>query len=53
MGEVKVPVDKYYGAMTARSLVNFDIGGDRERMPVSSNKQTAWLLFFLNMFDNN
>ncbi len=31
MGEVKVPADKYYGAQTARSLMNFKIGG--ERMP--------------------
>ncbi|MBK8945633.1 MAG: class II fumarate hydratase [Ignavibacteriae bacterium] len=29
MGEVQVPVDKYYGAQTARSLMNFKIGGDR------------------------
>ncbi|MBX7151456.1 class II fumarate hydratase [bacterium] len=29
MGEVKVPNDKYYGAQTARSLMNFKIGGDR------------------------
>jgi fumarate hydratase class II len=29
MGEVKVPSDKYYGAQTARSLMNFKIGGDR------------------------
>lgn len=29
MGEVKVPADKYYGAQTARSLMNFKIGGDR------------------------
>ncbi len=29
MGEVKVPEDKYYGAQTARSLMNFKIGGDR------------------------
>jgi len=29
MGEVKVPVDKYYGAQTARSLMNFKIGGER------------------------
>lgn len=28
MGEVKVPVDKYYGAQTARSLMNFKIGGE-------------------------
>ena len=29
MGEIKVPVDRYYGAQTARSLMNFKIGGDR------------------------
>lgn len=29
MGEVKVPVDKYYGAQTARSLMNFKIGGEK------------------------
>jgi fumarate hydratase, class II len=29
MGEMKVPVDKYYGAQTARSLMNFKIGGER------------------------
>ena len=28
MGEVEVPADRYYGAQTARSLINFDIGGD-------------------------
>ncbi|GBE30176.1 fumarate hydratase class II [bacterium BMS3Bbin04] len=31
MGEMKVPADKYYGAQTARSLMNFKIGG--ETMP--------------------
>jgi fumarate hydratase class II len=29
MGSVKVPMDKYYGAQTARSLVNFDIGEEK------------------------
>jgi fumarate hydratase class II len=29
MGEIQVPVDRYYGAQTARSLMNFKIGGDR------------------------
>src|SRR4030042_2998847 len=29
MGEMKVPKDKYYGAQTARSLMNFKIGGER------------------------
>ena len=28
MGEVEVPADRYYGAQTARSLLNFDIGED-------------------------
>ena len=31
MGEMRVPVDKYYGCQTARSLENFKIGD--ERMP--------------------
>ena len=29
MGEVQVPVDVYYGAQTARSLMNFKIGGEQ------------------------
>jgi fumarate hydratase class II len=29
MGEISVPVDKYWGAQTQRSLQNFKIGGDR------------------------
>ncbi len=29
MGEIKVPTNKYYGAQTARSLMNFKIGGER------------------------
>src|SRR3990170_4127340 len=32
MGEVEVPADRYWGAQTQRSLMNFRIGG--ERMPV-------------------
>jgi len=28
MGEIKVPNNKYYGAQTARSLMNFKIGGE-------------------------
>ncbi|SDG13555.1 class II fumarate hydratase [Pelagibacterium luteolum] len=32
MGPIDVPNDKYYGAQTARSLMNFDIGG--EKMPL-------------------
>ncbi|KAL3874581.1 hypothetical protein ACJMK2_037569 [Sinanodonta woodiana] len=33
-GEIRVPSDKYYGANTARSILNFDIGGPTERMPL-------------------
>ncbi|KAK0146564.1 Fumarate hydratase, mitochondrial [Merluccius polli] len=33
-GELKVPVDKYYGAQTVRSTMNFKIGGPSERMPI-------------------
>jgi fumarate hydratase class II len=29
MGELKVPSDKYYGCQTARSLMNFKIGGEK------------------------
>jgi len=29
MGEIEVPVDKYYGAQTARSLLHFKIGAER------------------------
>ena len=32
MGPIEVPSEKYYGAQTARSLMNFDIGG--EKMPL-------------------
>ncbi|XP_069625538.1 fumarate hydratase, mitochondrial isoform X5 [Ranitomeya imitator] len=37
-GELKVPNDKYYGAQTVRSTMNFKIGGVTERMPVSAGK---------------
>ncbi|KAK5584026.1 hypothetical protein RB653_005633 [Dictyostelium firmibasis] len=33
-GEVKVNDDKYWGAQTQRSLENFDIGGESEKMPL-------------------
>ena len=33
-GEIEVPTDKYYGAQTARSKLNFKIGGEAARMPV-------------------
>ncbi len=34
MGELEVPADRYYGCQTARSLLNFDIGGDTMPRPV-------------------
>ena len=33
----QVPNEKYYGAQTVRSTMNFPIGGESERMPVFSN----------------
>ena len=36
MGEMEVPTDKYYGAQTARSMMNFPIGDENEKMPVNS-----------------
>lgn len=33
MGDVQVPVDKYWGAQTQRSLENFPIGAGKETMP--------------------
>lgn len=36
-GELDVPSDRYYGAQTVRSTMNFRIGGEKEQMPVSSN----------------
>ncbi|HXB91521.1 MAG TPA: class II fumarate hydratase [Puia sp.] len=33
MGEVKVPIDAYYGAQTQRSVENFPIAQDINRMP--------------------
>ena len=29
MGEMEVPAEAYYGAQTARSLIYFNIGGDK------------------------
>ena len=33
-GELEVPADRYWGAQTTRSKMNFEIGGDSEKMPV-------------------
>lgn len=33
-GPLRVPLDRYWGAQTQRSLQNFEIGGEQARMPV-------------------
>jgi fumarate hydratase, class II len=43
MGEVKVPVDAYYGAQTQRSIENFKIAQDINRMPKEIIKAFAYL----------
>ncbi|PXF47698.1 Fumarate hydratase, mitochondrial [Gracilariopsis chorda] len=35
MGPVKVPSDRYWGAQTQRSILNFDICADTDRMPLA------------------
>lgn len=34
MGDVQVPADKYWGAQTQRSKMNFKIGGESMKMPI-------------------
>lgn len=46
-GELKVPNEKYYGAQTVRSTMNFPIGGDSERMPVCSCWYAQQIKFIL------
>ncbi|HOZ85627.1 MAG TPA: class II fumarate hydratase [Niabella sp.] len=43
MGEVKVPVDAYYGAQTQRSVENFKIAQDINKMPREIIKAFAYL----------
>jgi len=43
MGEVKVPADAYYGAQTQRSIENFKIAQDINRMPVEIIRAFAYL----------
>ena len=43
MGEVKVPADAYYGAQTQRSLDNFKIAQDINRMPKEIIRAFAYL----------
>ena len=44
LGEMLVPGDMYYGAVTARSSANLDIGGDMERMPVCTHSLAAYIM---------
>jgi fumarate hydratase class II len=43
MGEVKVPADAYYGAQTQRSIENFKIAQDINRMPKEVIRAFAFL----------
>jgi hypothetical protein len=43
MGEMKVPMEKYWGAQTERSHENFKIGVDRETMPYEIVRAFAYL----------
>ncbi|NDE09541.1 MAG: class II fumarate hydratase [Chitinophagia bacterium] len=43
MGEVKVPIDAYYGAQTQRSIDNFKIAEDINKMPKEIIKAFAYL----------
>src|SRR5579864_9457664 len=43
MGEVKVPIDAYYGAQTQRSIENFRIAQDINKMPKEIIRAFAYL----------
>src|SRR3982750_3265402 len=43
MGEVKVPIDAYYGAQTQRSVENFAIAQDINKMPKEIIRAFAYL----------
>ena len=43
MGEVKVPADAYFGAQTQRSIDNFKIAQDINKMPKEIIKAFAYL----------
>ena len=43
MGEVKVPVEALYGAQTQRSIENFKIAEDINRMPKEIIRAFAYL----------
>ena len=43
MGEVKVPANAYYGAQTQRSIENFKIARDTDKMPIEIIRAFAYL----------
>ena len=43
LGEVRVPADAYYGAQTQRSVNNFKIARDTDRMPERIIRAFAYL----------
>jgi fumarate hydratase class II len=43
MGEVRVPADAYYGAQTQRSIENFKIAQDTDKMPIEIIRAFAHL----------
>src|SRR5262245_27266701 len=43
LGEVKVPIDALYGAQTQRSIDNFKIARETNRMPIEIIRAFAYL----------
>ena len=43
LGQIQVPADRYWGAQTQRSIENFPIGDERQRMPVEIVRAFALL----------
>ncbi len=43
MGQVNVPADKYWGAQTQRSIENFNIARDIDKMPIEIVRAFAYL----------
>ena len=52
IGEVQVPAEVYWGAQTQRSIQNFDIARDINKMPkeIIKRKIIFWSHIFLNFF---
>ena len=50
MGQVKVPAHVYWGAQTQRSIENFQIAQDINKMPKEIIRAFAYLKNFLTLF---